>query len=107
MNISADDANAVKLTFTAVQLGTLSCYYDYIKVYNGIRDNSPLFWDGTICYNDVPDHDYISYGNKLRVDFQASGYGYNGGFQASYVTNIDRFCGGNIHIENVTEIGIV
>ena len=98
---------AVKLTFTAVQLGTMSCYYDFIEVYNGNRDNSPLFWDGRICGNVVPSHSYISYGNKMKVVFEASGFGYNGGFSANYVTNEDRFCGGEIMITNSTEVGYI
>mgnify|MGYP000018708000 CR=1 FL=1 len=105
-HIIADMDRAVKLTFTSVNMGQLSCYYDYIKVYNGIRDNSPLFWQGTICYTTVPSP-FISAGNTMRIDFQSSGYGYNAGFSANYVTNENRFCGGERNIVNPTDVNYI
>ncbi|CBY40558.1 unnamed protein product, partial [Oikopleura dioica] len=105
--ITVNSDRAVKLEFMDVNLGIMSCFYDYVKVFNGIRAQSPLFWDGTICQNALPSHPFISTGNTMRVEFEASGFGYNAGFRANYTSNEPRFCGGELNIVNSTEISYI
>ena len=67
--------------------------------------SSPQFWDGRIYPNSTPNQSFTSTGNKMKVVFTASNYGVNNGFRAEYNTNEQRYCGGRLELESVTDVG--
>ncbi|XP_041670250.1 cubilin [Cheilinus undulatus] len=84
----------VNLTFTSFELESSStCYYDYVKVYDGDNVNFPLV--GTFCGNTIPST-FVSSGNFLTVHFFTDSSIQRRGFNATYRA-VPLVCGGTMN----------
>ncbi|KAM7390891.1 hypothetical protein PAMA_008881 [Pampus argenteus] len=85
---------AINLTFSSFELESSStCYYDYVKVYDGDNINFPLV--GTFCGNSIPAY-FLSSGNFLTVHFVTDGSIERQGFNATYKA-VPLLCGGTLN----------
>ncbi|KAM3593822.1 uncharacterized protein V6R79_022582 [Siganus canaliculatus] len=90
--IQVDSGNTVSYSFTAFQLESTSssCVYDYVKLYNGPTDQSPLI--GTFCgYSPPPANSTTS--SALTVVFRSDSSVSKAGFQMMW---FQRGCGGEL-----------
>ncbi|XP_071156308.1 cubilin-like isoform X2 [Mytilus edulis] len=94
----------VTLNFDSFNIEASRTCYDYVDVYNGILDDSPLF--RRVCGETNPGI-IQSYGNTMKVIFRTDGSISNGGFRASYSSQEDTVCGGILSNTNgnITSIG--
>ncbi|XP_022107899.1 cubilin-like isoform X2 [Acanthaster planci] len=86
--ITANQGSTLYLTFADFDVEThSSCYYDYVRVFDGLTENDPIL--GTYCGTDLPPP-IQSTSNGLRVKFRTD-YSVSGsGFHAAYQTNCDH-----------------
>uniref|UniRef100_A0A3Q3MXM2 Cubilin n=1 Tax=Mastacembelus armatus TaxID=205130 RepID=A0A3Q3MXM2_9TELE len=85
---------AVNLTFSSFDLeSSITCRYDYIKVYDGDSINFPLV--GTFCGNSIP-ADFVSSGNFLTIHFVSDSIINRRGFNATY-RFVPVVCGGTLN----------
>ncbi|XP_029134023.2 cubilin [Labrus bergylta] len=88
--IQATSGNTINYTFNAFQMEGSSCYYDYVKLYNGPNAQAPLI--GTYCgYNPPPANGTTS--SALTVVFRSDSSVSLSGFQMMWSQN---GCGGEL-----------
>lgn len=87
--------NTINYTFMAFDLeSTSTCYYDYIKLYNGPNTDSPLI--GTYC-GSLPPLASTTSGSSLHMVFRSDSSVSRSGFQMNWYQN---GCGGDFFGEN-------
>ncbi|XP_070708966.1 cubilin [Pempheris klunzingeri] len=85
---------AINLTFNSFELeSSSSCYYDYVKVYDGDNIHFPLV--GTFCGNSIPSY-FVSSGNFLTIHFVTDSSVQRRGFNATYRA-VPMVCGGTLN----------
>ncbi|XP_044150585.1 LOW QUALITY PROTEIN: cubilin [Bufo gargarizans] len=94
--IQATAGNTISYTFRTFQFESISCFYDYVKLYDGPNDQARLI--GTYCGEKLPP-DGITNGTSLHVVFQSDGITGRRGFQLSWSIN---GCGGELSGPNGT-----
>ncbi|KAG8573749.1 hypothetical protein GDO81_012532 [Engystomops pustulosus] len=72
------------------------CNNDYVAVYNGYRNQSPLL--EKLCGYEAPGTAIQSSGNTMKVLFITDGSIASGGFQATFTAMEDAVCGGSLLI---------
>ncbi|XP_072020163.1 LOW QUALITY PROTEIN: cubilin-like [Amphiura filiformis] len=103
--ITVDSTKSINITFLAFNLEASgsSCYYDYVKVYDGPNENSPLLL--VDCGAGLPSPpSYFSSGNQMYIRMRADGSISRSGFNANYISvcggRLDASQGGVITSEN-------
>ncbi|KAL3836256.1 hypothetical protein ACJMK2_021695 [Sinanodonta woodiana] len=92
--ITVQTGRRVSLTFNTMNIESQNtCFYDYVAVYNGILQDSPMI--GRYC-GSQPQTVVESSGNSMTVLFRSDGSVSNGGFQATYTSNNEATCGGSL-----------
>ncbi|KAG8443219.1 hypothetical protein GDO86_011865 [Hymenochirus boettgeri] len=71
-----------------------NCDYDYVTVYNGYQNKSPLL--AQLCGNIEPNAEVKSSGNTMKVIFVTDGSVSSGGFLATFTSVEDAICGGEL-----------
>ncbi|KAM5158320.1 cubilin [Mantella aurantiaca] len=93
--ITVPEGRRVTLTIHNLQLqDQQNCDYDYVAVYNGYQNQSPLL--DQLCGNIAPDTVIRSSGNTMKVLFVTDGSVSNGGFKATFTSMEDAVCGGSL-----------
>ncbi|KAF7648099.1 hypothetical protein LDENG_00162070 [Lucifuga dentata] len=82
--IQAYSGNTINYTFTAFQLESGSCSYDYVKLYNGPNEQAPLI--GKFCGNTPPPPNTTT-GSNLTVEFKTDSSVSMAGFQMMWYQN--------------------
>ncbi|KAE8596094.1 hypothetical protein XENTR_v10015965 [Xenopus tropicalis] len=91
--ITVPAGRRVTLTINALLLqDQQNCDYDYVAVYNGYQNQSPLL--RKLCGNVAPETEVKSSGNTMRVIFVTDGSVSSGGFLATFNSMEDAVCGG-------------
>ncbi|XP_053569959.1 cubilin [Bombina bombina] len=91
--ITVPEGKLVTLTINDLRIQDHpSCDYDYVAIYNGFQDKSPMIVK--LCNNVAPDTEVKSSGNTMKVIFVTDGSVSNGGFMATYTSMEDSVCGG-------------
>lgn len=92
--IKARDGHVIKLSFNVFSLeDVLDCTKDYLKIYNGEDEKSPLI--GTFCGDRSPGV-ILSKGNFLFMVFKSDLSSEHKGFHSVYETGTN-LCGGTLH----------
>ncbi|XP_072507728.1 cubilin [Notamacropus eugenii] len=94
--ITAPVNKVINLTFTEFSLEARTyrgCFYDYVKVYDGDKEDANLV--GTFCGSTLP-APFISRGNFLTVEFVSDITVEREGFKVTYTT-LDLPCGGTFN----------
>uniref|UniRef100_A0A8C5PBH1 Cubilin n=1 Tax=Leptobrachium leishanense TaxID=445787 RepID=A0A8C5PBH1_9ANUR len=85
----------VTLTINDLRLqDTQNCDSDYITVYNGFHNKSPVI--AKLCGDVSQGTEMRSSGNTMKVVFVTDGSVSNGGFLATYSSGEDAVCGGEL-----------
>ncbi|KAM9307657.1 cubilin [Gastrophryne carolinensis] len=91
--ITVPQGRRVTLTINDLRLQDHeSCDNDYVSVYNGYWNQSPLLHK--LCSNVAPNTMIKSTGNTMKVLFVTDGSVSNGGFKATFTSDEDAVCGG-------------
>ncbi|XP_075684851.1 cubilin [Rhinoderma darwinii] len=93
--ITVPEGRRVTLTINDLQLQNhQDCNYDYVAVYNGYQNQSPLL--EKLCGNVAPNTKIRSSGNTMKILFITDGSVSSGGFQAAFTSMEDAVCGGSL-----------
>ncbi|XP_072010324.1 cubilin [Engystomops pustulosus] len=95
--ITVPEGRRVTLTIDDLRIQDhQDCNNDYVAVYNGYRNQSPLL--EKLCGYEAPSAAIQSSGNTMKVLFITDGSIASGGFQATFTAMEDAVCGGSLLI---------